>query len=72
MRTRDLRRLLRRKGCELVGTEGSHEKWVAPGGHTTTLKASAKDQAPGTLRSIQAQLVPDLGERWLEKAVEQR
>ena len=70
MRTRDLRRLLRRKGCALVGTEGSHEKWVAPGGRTTTLKASVKDQAPGTLRSIQAQLAPDLGERWLEEATE--
>jgi predicted RNA binding protein YcfA (HicA-like mRNA interferase family) len=68
MRTRDLRKVLRAKGCEVTGTEGSHEKWTAPGGRTTTLKAGTKDQAPGTLRAIQAHLAPELGEGWLEEA----
>ncbi len=68
MRTRELRKLLREKGCELTGTQGSHEKWTAPGGRSTTLKAGAKEQAPGTLRAIQAHLAPELGERWLEEA----
>lgn len=68
MRTRELRKLLRHLGCQMTGTEGSHEKWTAPGGHTTTLKSAAKDQAPGTLRAIQAHLAPELGDRWLEEA----
>lgn len=68
MRTRDLRRLLRKHGCEQEDTKGSHEKWTAPGGHSMTLKAGAKDQAPGTLRNIQAALAPELGERWIEEA----
>lgn len=67
MRTKDLRKLLRQHGCEQAGTEGSHEKWVAPGGRSATLKATAKDQAPGTLRNIQAALAPELGERWIEE-----
>jgi predicted RNA binding protein YcfA (HicA-like mRNA interferase family) len=52
----------------VTGTEGSHEKWTTPGGRTTTLKAGTKDQAPGTLRAIQAHLAPELGEGWLEEA----
>lgn len=68
MRTRDLRKLLRSKDCELAGTVGSHEKWTAPGGHSTTLKTGAKDQAPGTLRGIQAALAPEFGQTWIEEA----
>ena len=67
MATKVLRKRLRALGCELTGTEGSHEKWTAPGGHSTTIVAGHKEQAPGTLRAIQAQLAPDLGERWLEE-----
>jgi predicted RNA binding protein YcfA (HicA-like mRNA interferase family) len=68
MPTKDLRKLLRKHGCEKGDTKGSHEKWIAPGGHSTTLKAAAKEQAPGTLRNIQAALAPELGDRWIEEA----
>lgn len=67
MNTRDLRRLLRSKGCVEGGGKGSHEKWTAPGGHSTTLKAGVKMQAPGTLRAIQQQLAPEFGPRWIEE-----
>lgn len=68
MPTRELRKLLRSMHCVEGGGKGSHEKWTAPGGHSTTLKASAKQQAPGTLRSIQAALAPEFGDRWIEEA----
>ncbi len=68
MATRDLRKLLRSSGCVEGGGKGSHEKWTAPGGHSTTLKAGAKQQAPGTLRAIQEQLAPEFGPRWIEEA----
>jgi hypothetical protein len=48
--------------------KGSHEKWTAPGGHSTTLKAGVKTQAPGTLRAIQQQLAPEFGPKWIEEA----
>lgn len=68
MATKDLRRLMRAKGCAEGGGKGSHEKWTAPGGHSTTLKAGVKEQAPGTLRAIQAQLAPEFGSTWIEEA----
>lgn len=68
MQTRHLRQLLRVRGCVEGGGKGSHEKWTAPDGHSTTLKAGVKEQAPGTLRGIQAVLAPEFGERWLEDA----
>lgn len=67
MPTKALRKLLRDQGCVLVGTEGSHEKWEAPGGHTCTIKAGTKQQAPGTLRNIQEALAPELGQGWIDK-----
>lgn len=68
MPTRDLRKLLRAKGCIEGGGKGSHEKWTAPGGHSTTLKAGVKEQAPGTLRAIQTALAPEFGDTWIEEA----
>jgi len=68
MSTRDLRKLLRHKNCVEGGGKGSHEKWTAPGGHSTTLKATVKQQSPGTLRKIQECLAPEFGERWIEEA----
>lgn len=53
-------------GCEKSDAKGSYEKWTAPGGHSTTLKADDKEQASGTLRSTQAALAPEFGDRWLE------
>lgn len=68
MATADLRKLLRSKDCVEGGGKGSHEKWTSPEGYSTTLKAGVKEQAPGTLRNIQAALAPDLGEDWIEEA----
>jgi hypothetical protein len=31
------------------------------------IKAGTKQQAPGTLRNIQAALAPELGEGWIDK-----
>ena len=67
MVTKDLRKLLRAKGCVEGGGKGSHEKWTSPGGHSTTLKAGVKQQAPGTLRNIQAHLAAEFGENWIEE-----
>jgi predicted RNA binding protein YcfA (HicA-like mRNA interferase family) len=66
MATRELRKLLASLGCRPSGTVGSHEKWTAPGGHSTTLKTGEKEQKSGTLRSIQAALAPECGEDWIE------
>jgi len=70
MKTRDLRKILKEKGCTQVHTVGSHAKWSAPGGHSTIVKAGAKEQAPGTLREIQKHLAPELGDKWLEEGQE--
>lgn len=66
MSTKDLRKLLIELGCTKGDTKGSHEKWTAPTGHSTTIKAAEKQQMPGTLRSIQSALAPALGPTWLE------
>lgn len=68
MVTKDLRKLLRSMGCVEGGGKGSHEKWTATSGHSTTLKAGVKTQAPGTLRAIQQQLAPEFGPKWIEEA----
>ena len=68
MSTKALRQLLRTRGCVEGGGKGSHEKWTAPGGRSTTLKAGDKQQAPGTLRAIQRHLAPEFGDTWIEEA----
>jgi predicted RNA binding protein YcfA (HicA-like mRNA interferase family) len=65
--TKQLRRVLERRGCQHVATAGSHEKWKAPGGHTTILKAAVKTQSPGTARQIQRHLAAEFGPTWLEE-----
>lgn len=67
MTTKNLRRLLRARGCVEGGGKGSHEKWTAPSGRSTTLKSGVKEQAPGTLRAIQQQLAPEFGPNWIEE-----
>ncbi|MGI8753161.1 MAG: type II toxin-antitoxin system HicA family toxin [Acidimicrobiales bacterium] len=65
--TRRVRKVLQSKGCSLVGTEGSHEKWETPGGLSDTLVAGDKEQSPGVLRNIQSVFTPEFGAKWLEK-----
>ncbi len=43
----------RAKGCTMTQAKGSHEKWTAPGGHSTIIKAGEKTQTPDTARQIQ-------------------
>lgn len=65
--TKTLLKLLRQSNCIAGDTEGSHQKWTAPRGRSTSVKIDVKEQAPGTLRNIQRHLEPELGPRWLEK-----
>jgi predicted RNA binding protein YcfA (HicA-like mRNA interferase family) len=65
--TKALRTLFQSMSCEKVAVVGSHEKWRGPGGHACTINAGVKQQAPGTLRTIQASLAPELGEKWIEE-----
>jgi predicted RNA binding protein YcfA (HicA-like mRNA interferase family) len=67
MPTREFRKLLPARGCTTTATAGSHEKWTAPGGHSTGLEAGDKQQKSGTLRRIQAALAPELGKTSIEE-----
>ncbi len=52
---RDVRRILRKNGWEIVRVSGSHERWRGPGGRSTTVPAGGRDNdeaAPGTLAAI--------------------
>ncbi len=59
--TKEIRKLLRDRGCEVTGVEGAHERWTAVGGRTVTLKVKTKGQAPGTVLAIEAHLTPEPG-----------
>lgn len=65
--TKRVRAILQAKGCTVIGTEGSHEKWETPGGLSDTLVAGDKAQSPGVLRNIQSVFAPEFGAKWLEK-----
>lgn len=67
--TKRVRAALERKGCEKVGTEGSHEKWRTPGGLAVTIVAAEKQQSPGLLRVVQSTFASEFGDGWLEKEV---
>lgn len=66
MRASALRTLLQSMGCEKVAVVGFHENWRGPGGHTCTMKGGVKQQLTGALRTIQASLAPEFGEKWIE------
>lgn len=67
-KTKDVEKLLKALGCVTAGTVGSHTKWVAPGGHSTIVVRD-REQAAGTLRSIQQHLAPEFGAKWLEEGL---
>jgi predicted RNA binding protein YcfA (HicA-like mRNA interferase family) len=67
VRTKQLRAILIAKGCVLVGTEGSHEKWQTPGGLSNTIVAAHKEQSAGLARNIEAVFAPEFGPKWLTK-----
>jgi predicted RNA binding protein YcfA (HicA-like mRNA interferase family) len=70
VQTKRIRQILRAKGCSMVGTEGSHEKWETPGGLTDTIVGHDREQSPGLLRNIQAVFEPEFGPKWLEKELQ--
>lgn len=59
--------ILAKYGCVKVHQAGSHQKWRTPGGLSITIKAGAKEQSPGLLRTVQDVLASELGTSWLEK-----
>jgi len=65
--TRRIRQILSARGCVVVGTEGSHEKWLTPGGLTDTIVAGDREQSAGVLRNIETVFASEFGPKWLEK-----
>jgi len=58
---------LRRFGCEIVRTRGSHARVRCGRCQTTVPIHSGEDLPPGTLRAIERDLEPCLGRRWLRE-----
>lgn len=66
MKVRDLLRILRRRGCEQLRQRGSHRIWAC-GTCKTTIPGDDGETIPtGTLKSIERDLKPCLGEGWME------
>jgi predicted RNA binding protein YcfA (HicA-like mRNA interferase family) len=65
--TRRVRKVLEARGCVVVSTEGSHEKWRTPGGLTNTIVAGDWEQSAGLLRELERVFAPQLGARWLQE-----
>ena len=65
--TRRVRQILTARGCVLIATEGSHEKWRTPGGLTNTIVAGDREQSAGLLRNIERVFSPEFGPKWLQK-----
>ena len=66
MTARALIRRLRERGCESVHQRGSHQTWRC-GNCQTVIPVHPGDLTPGTLRSIERDLEPCLGPKWLTK-----
>ncbi|HUY57228.1 MAG TPA: type II toxin-antitoxin system HicA family toxin [Candidatus Micrarchaeaceae archaeon] len=64
MRTRELRRILRQHGCDELRQSGSH-LIVRCGDCQSVVPIHSEDIPVGTLRSIERDLAPCLGEKWL-------
>ncbi|MHB1720163.1 MAG: type II toxin-antitoxin system HicA family toxin [Acidimicrobiales bacterium] len=64
MTARRLVRILRQHGCEPVRQRGSHQIWRRANCQTV-IPLHAGDIPTGTLRSIERDLEPCLGPRWL-------
>ena len=68
MRARELRRLLKARGCVEVRQVGSHLR-VECGTCVTTIPVHAgQELGPGLLRAIERDLEPCLGKGWLKKS----
>ncbi|HET8526098.1 MAG TPA: type II toxin-antitoxin system HicA family toxin [Actinomycetota bacterium] len=65
MTGRDVLERLHRLGCEVVRRKGSHVRVRCAGCRTTVPVHAGQDLPPGTLRSIERDLEPCLGRKWL-------
>jgi len=65
MTSRHLRRILKDLGCVEVRQVGSHLRVECGTCRTTVPVHRGEDLKPGTLRAIERDLAPCLGERWL-------
>lgn len=68
MRARELNRLIESLGGEHIRTVGSHRRYRVTKNGITVSTAVAQhpgDIPTGTLRKIERDLAPALGERWL-------
>jgi predicted RNA binding protein YcfA (HicA-like mRNA interferase family) len=67
MRARELRQILRARGCVEVRQTGSHLMVRCGKCQATVPVHAGEDIAPGTLRDIVKSLTPCLGDGWLNK-----
>jgi predicted RNA binding protein YcfA (HicA-like mRNA interferase family) len=65
MTGRELMRILRRRGCEVVRQRGSHVRVRCGKCQTTVPVHAGEDLPPGTLRAIERDLEACLGKKWL-------
>ena len=65
MKVKAWRRILASKGCAEVRQVGSHLRVECGSGVTTIPVHAGEDLGPGLLRSIERDLEPCLGKRWL-------
>ncbi|MFA5786165.1 MAG: type II toxin-antitoxin system HicA family toxin [Actinomycetota bacterium] len=68
MTGREVLRILRRRGCEVVRQHGSHVRVRCGDCQTTVPVHAGEDVALGTLRAIARELEPCIGKGWLSKA----
>ena len=66
MRTKELRRFLKKQGCTEVRQTGSHLIVRCKNGCQTVIPIHAGDINSNTLRSIEKQLEDCLGKGWLQ------
>jgi len=66
MTARVIIRKLRERGCGSVRQRGSHQIWRC-GNCQSVIPLHAGDLTPGPLRSIERDLEPCLGLKWLTK-----
>ncbi len=67
MTAREVLRVIRDRGGEVLRQKGSHIRVRAGECYTTVPDHSSRDVPPGTLRAIERDLEPCLGRGWLRR-----
>lgn len=65
MKRRDVARVLRANGCQVLSDMGPHTKWGCPCGKHTANVPRHGDISPGVVKSTQDRM-ECLGEGWLQ------